>query len=117
MVKLDNRWDYECFCKKDHVSYSTRHPDLHQRDNKSKVNYGGYRETCQQFNCPLALDERKEIGFQNSTDERYKIFLPKAVLIGTKAVLIGTKVLIFWYFFKSKRVCDPFEPRLRHNKF
>ena len=78
MVKLSSGWDYECFCKKEHISYSSRHPHIHKRNSTSDGNnYGGYRETCQQFKCPLKSEDRIEIGFQDSSDERYKIFLPK----------------------------------------
>jgi len=82
MVKLDGeRWDYECFCKKDHVSYSSRTglpiSELDIVENGKKSNsIGGYRETCQDFSFCKSKD-RIENGTQLTEDARYKIFVPE----------------------------------------
>jgi len=77
MINFDHGWDYECFCKKNHVSYAARQPEsrgVAQMGFTNKV--GGYRETCEPFRC---TPETKNVqdGFQtDSKDARYKVFIP-----------------------------------------
>ena len=77
MINFNGTWDYECFCKKNHVSYAGRQPASRQVDQMGFVNQvGGYRETCEPFECK---PETKNVdpGFQlDSADKRYKVFIP-----------------------------------------
>ena len=75
MIKLDDHWDYECFCKKGHVSYSGRH-------NKSTIKEmfgtqaGGYRESCEEFSCK----GKESLKSSDISNKRYKVFVPEEPL-------------------------------------
>ena len=80
MVKLGDRWDYECFCKKGHVSYSTlNNASAVSALFEKSVNLGGYREDCEEFDSCTAK-ERVESGVQEGGDDRYKVFVPEEPL-------------------------------------
>ena len=77
MINFAGTWDYECFCKKGHVSYAVRQPESRGVQYMGYANTaGGYRETCEPFECK---PETKNVdpGFQlDSKDNRYKVFIP-----------------------------------------
>lgn len=79
MINFNGTWDYECFCKKNHVSYAGRQPESR---NVAAMGFdlkiGGYRETCEPFQCTPET-KRVHPGFQVDTkDNRYKVFIPQA---------------------------------------
>ena len=78
MINFDGVWDYECFCKKNHVSYASRQPESRNVSSMGfDLKIGGYRETCEPFQC---TPETKRVlpGFQTDTkDNRYKVFIPE----------------------------------------
>ena len=74
MVQVDGKWDYECFCKSGHVSYSTK-----QSENILAAlgldGVGGYREPCEKFKCNFEGDQVNQ-GHHTNEDDRYKVFVP-----------------------------------------
>ena len=74
MVQVDGKWDYECFCKSGHVSYSTK-----QSENILAAlgldGVGGYREPCEKFKCNFDGDQINQ-GHHTNEDDRYKVFVP-----------------------------------------
>ena len=77
MINFDGTWDYECFCKKNHVSYAGRQLASRQVAQMGFSNQvGGYREACEPFQCKPETNN-VDGGFQLDTgDKRYKVFIP-----------------------------------------
>ena len=74
MVQVDDKWDYECFCKSGHVSYSTKHSeDILATLGLNGV--GGYREPCEEFKCNYEGEQQNQ-GHHTNEDSRYKVFVP-----------------------------------------
>ena len=74
MVKVDGKWDYECYCKSGHVSYSTKQSeDIVAALGLSGV--GGYREPCEAFKCNFDGEQVNQ-GHHKNEDDRYKVFVP-----------------------------------------